>query len=403
MHAMSRSSVVIAGLFALVLAGTLPKDADAIPAFSRKYRVSCSLCHSAVPRLTAFGDEFAANGFEMAVGEPARDTIDTGDSMLRLLQRIELAVRFDLFATASTPIRRDATDVDLKTPYTAKLLSGGVLADGISYYMYFLLSERGEVGGLEDAYVQFTDIGGSGISAIVGQFQVSDPLFKRELRLPFEDYQPYRVRVGDARADLAYDRGVMLGFSPWSGGDVALMVVNGQGLGAAGTDRQYDTDNYKSFAARYSHELGPLRVGGFGYLGRERADAINDRITVLGPDASVEFGPVEINAQYLWRRDSNPLMLPGGAETTVRSAMAEVLWGPFGTDGRWTVAGLFNWIDAHATIVRLAGEDEPIETYQTASAGIHYLLWRNVRLMGEAMYDLERERTRFTFGTVMAF
>lgn len=399
-----RPTLVVAGFIAIILTGTLPQDADAIPAFARKYRVSCSLCHSTIPRLTPFGDQFAANGFEMAVRELARDTIDTGDPMLRLLQRIELAVRMDLFASASTPVRGDATDIDLQTPYTAKLLSGGVLADGISYYMYFLLSERGEVGGLEDAYVQFTDIGGSGISAIVGQFQVSDPMFKRELRLQYEDYQPYRVRVGDARADLAYDRGVMLGFSPWGDGDVALMVVNGQGLGEAGADRQYDNDNYKSFAARYSHDLGPLRVGGFGYLGRERADGETDRITVLGPDITIGSGPLEINAQYLWRRDTNPLLLATETETTVHSALAEVLWGPFGTDGRWTIAGLYNWIDADAPIVRLgAGEDEPLETYQTANAGLHYLLWRNVRLMGEAMYDIERERTRFTFGTVMAF
>ena len=32
---------------------------------------------------------------------------------------------------------------------------------------------------------------------------MSDPLFKRELRLGYEDYQPYRVRVGDTRADLS--------------------------------------------------------------------------------------------------------------------------------------------------------------------------------------------------------
>lgn len=399
-----RSSIVFSGLIAIILTGTLPRDADAIPAFARKYRVSCNLCHSTIPRLTPFGEQFAANGFEMAVRELARDTIDTGDTMLRLLQRIDFAVRLDLFATASAPMRSDAADIDLKTPYTAKLLTGGVLADGISYYMYFLLSERGEVGGLEDAYVQFTDIGGSGISAIVGQFQVSDPLFKRELRLPYEDYQPYRVRVGDARADLAYERGVMVSVSPWGGGDVALMVVNGQGLVAAGTDRQYDTDNFKTVAARYSHDVGPLRVGAFGYLGRERAEGERDRITVLGPDATVTFGQLEVNAQYLWRRDTNPLLLPTGPETTVRSAMAEVLWGPFGTDGRWTVAGLYNWIDADEPIIRLnAGDDEPLETYQTVNAGLHYLLWRNVRLMGEAMYDVERERTRFTFGTVMAF
>ena len=273
-------SIAVAGYVAAVLIAAHPHAAEAIPAFARKYGVSCSMCHSTVPRLNAFGEQFAANGFEMAVRELARDTMDTGDSMLRLLRRIDFAVRMDLFATASVPMRADAADFDLQTPYTMKLLSGGVLADGISYYMYFLLSERGEVGGLEDAYVQFTDVGGSGINAIVGQFQVSDPLFKRELRLQYEDYQPYRVRVGDARADLAYDRGIMLGYSPWENGDVALMLVNGQGLDPAGDDRQYDRDNAKSLGVRYSQGLGPVRVGAFGYFGRERAVGETDRITI---------------------------------------------------------------------------------------------------------------------------
>src|SRR5690606_10009383 len=93
----------------------------------------------------------------------------------------------------------DATQFDLQTPYNIKLLSGGPIANNVSYYLYFFLSERGEVAGLEDAYIQFTDLFGSDIALLVGQFQISDPLFKRELRLEFEDYQAYRVRVGDAR------------------------------------------------------------------------------------------------------------------------------------------------------------------------------------------------------------
>jgi len=78
------------------------------------------------------------------------------------------------------------------------------------------------------AYVQFSDLAGSGIDLLVGQFQVSDPLFKRELRLEYEDYQPYRVRVGETRADLTYDRGLMAAWSPWDGGDVSLQLVSGR-------------------------------------------------------------------------------------------------------------------------------------------------------------------------------
>jgi hypothetical protein len=387
--------------FALAL---VPVPAEAIPAFARKYNASCSLCHSTIPRLNAFGEEFAGNGFEMVVGEQPRDTVFTGDALLRLLRRIDFALRMDLYASLSTPVRRDATDVDLQTPYNIKLLSGGVLADRISYYMYFFLSERGEVSGLEDAYVQFTDIGGSGISAIVGQFQVSDPLFKRELRLQYEDYQPYRVRVGDARADLTYDRGVMLNYSPWDGGDLSFMVVNGHGLAAAAENRQYDRDNLKTVAGRISQSVGPVRVGAFGYLGRERSEGITDRITVWGPDATIGYGPLEVNAQYLRREDTNPLFVPGAERNIVNSVFVEALYGPVGPDGRWAVAALYNWIDSDAALVSVrSGEEDLLRRYHGASAGLHYLLQRNVRLTGEAGYDIENERTRFTVGTVLAF
>ena len=388
----------------VVTAGLMPAPVEAIPAFARKYNASCSLCHSTVPRLNGFGEDFAANGFEMVVGEEPRDTLYTGDALLRLLRRIDFAVRMDLYASASAPVRRDAADIDLQTPYNIKLLSGGVLADRISYYMYFFLSERGEVAGLEDAYIQFTDIAGSGISAIVGQFQVSDPLFKRELRLQYEDYQPYRVRVGDARADLTYDRGIMLNVSPWEGGAVSAMLVNGQGLGPAEEDRQYDRDNAKTVALRVSHSFGALRVGAFGYLGRERADGVTDRITVWGPDASLEHGLLQVNLQFLRREDSNPLLTPGGPRNIVNSGFAEVLVGPFGTDARWAVAGVYNWIDSEAALVSLrSGEETALRRYHGAAAGLHYLLRRNVRLTGEAGYDIETERTRLTVGTVLAF
>ena len=208
---------------AVAAAGMLAATADtasAIPAFARKYRVSCSLCHAPAPRLNAFGEQFGGNGFAFAPGEEPRDTIDTGDELLLLNQSLPLAVRLDAFMQAFTNVEADATKFDFQTPYGIKLLSGGQLAKNVSWYMYFFLTERGEVAGLEDAYIQFTDIGGSGVSLIAGQFQVSDPLFKRELRLEFEDYQLYRIRVGDARADLTYDRGFMALASPWEGGDL---------------------------------------------------------------------------------------------------------------------------------------------------------------------------------------
>ena len=79
-------------------------------------------------------------------------------------------------------------ETDLQTPLNLKILSGGPISNKISYYFYFFLFERGEIGGVEDAFVYFNDIANVPVDAAVGQFQVSDAMFKRELRLEYQDY-----------------------------------------------------------------------------------------------------------------------------------------------------------------------------------------------------------------------
>ena len=233
--------LILVALAAIVLGITAaPAPVHAIPAFARKYRATCSMCHAPIPRLNAMGELFASNGFELMPGEQPADTVETSDTLLRLQRGFPLAARIDAYLQGLTKRSRGEVQSDLQVPWVVKLLSGGQVANKVSYYMYFLASERGEVGGLEDAYIQFTDVASSGVSLLVGQFQVSDPLFKRELRLEYEDYQPYRVRVGEAAADLTYDRGLMAMWSPRSGTDIAAQVVNGQGLRAASPSRHYD-------------------------------------------------------------------------------------------------------------------------------------------------------------------
>lgn len=413
---------VIAWLGLVAMALGVPAgiaSAKTIPAFARKYRVSCSLCHAPAPRLNAFGEAFAGNGFEFAPNEPARDTISTGDALLRLQRELPLAVRFDAYFRAQTDPSGGQNAVDFQTPWVIKLLSGGQVADKVSYYMYFLLSERGEVAGLEDAYLQFTDVAGSGVSLLVGQFQVSDPLFKRELRLEYEDYQPYRVRVGTTAADLTYDRGVMAVFSPWSGADAAVQVITGRGLNAA-AGRQYDPDDAKSTAVRLSQEVGPIRLGAFGYRGFEREAGVRNTISVWGPDATVPLGSIgEVNAQYLRRTDRDPYFgtcsvatpcadgVTTPFSTTVDAGFAELILWPQGPTGRIFLTGLYNLVDADRPVVSLrlaeGAGSVAVARYQTASAGLHYLYRRNIRMLGEVGWDLEREQARFILGSMVAF
>ncbi len=57
-----------------------------MPAFARKYSMSCKTCHAPFPKLKPYGEEFAANGFVIKDKETPRDTIDTGDATLSLLR-----------------------------------------------------------------------------------------------------------------------------------------------------------------------------------------------------------------------------------------------------------------------------------------------------------------------------
>ena len=40
-------------------------EAKAMPTFARKHKTSCSTCHSAPPRLNAFGEAYLMNGYKM--------------------------------------------------------------------------------------------------------------------------------------------------------------------------------------------------------------------------------------------------------------------------------------------------------------------------------------------------
>jgi len=379
-------------------------DAEAIPAFARKYGVSCSLCHQPPPRLNEVGEMFAGNGFRLALGEPPMGVLDTGDGLLRLMQDLPLAVRVDAYMRS---LSGSATPgVDLQTPWGIKLLSGGEVTDKISYYMYFFLTERGEVAGLEDAFVQFSDVAGSGVDLIVGQFQVSDPLFKRELRLEYEDYQAYRVRVGETRADLTYDRGLVALYSPRDGTDLSVQLLNGQGLEQASEAKAYDRNDWKSFVTRASQSIGPLRIGALGYWGVETANGLDSEIRVYGSDLTLGMGPLlELNGQYLRRTDERPFFTDlDEPSTEVDMGFAELVYAPQGAAGRWFLTALYNHVEADTPVFTVRqGEDGLLDRYRSIAFGANYLLARNMRMTGEVQRDLEADRTRVVVGFMTAF
>lgn len=398
--------IALLALACLLTISTLARASSAtrIPAFARKYRVSCATCHSPIPRLNAVGEAFAANGFEFASNEIPRDTINTGDPLLRLQNNLPLAIRYDAYITALSRANNGQVVYDQQMPWVVKLLSGGQVANKISYYIYFLMTERGDVQGLEDAYVQFTDVGGSGVNVVAGQFQVSDPMFKRETRLQYEDYQPYRMRVGNSTADLTYDRGLMALFSPREGTDVALEMVTGRGLTAASGARQYDRDNSNAYLARLSQDVGRLRLGGFAYFNDEENAGVTNSIRMFGPDATLAFGDkLELNAQLIRRTDDNPLFGATPTESTVDAAFAEMIFSPRGQRSRVHFTALANVIYGDRALIDMRLGQGPVGSYRTFGLGAHHVLRRNVRTMVETHWDMVALQVRLVGGASLAW
>lgn len=357
------------------------KPGNAIPAFARKYQLSCQVCHSpAMPRLKPFGDDFAGNGFRMTEYESPRYFIQTGDDKLSLLRELPVAIRMDGFTTYN--FGNDETS-DFAAPFVLKILSGGEISDKLSYYFYFLFSERGSIAGLEDAFVVYNDFMGTGINFTLGQFAVSDPLYKSELRYTLEPYRIYASKPGTSNTDLKYDRGIIFdkGFS--TGTTIVGEIVNGNGIGEADYRHLFDNDKYKNFMLRVNQSIGKyISVGVFGYTGKELLyDAFSShvsKIQMFGPDISFDLDEkLMISVQYLVRTDSWVLTdgfpSTGLEDARTEGAFAEVIYAPKGDMSKWYLTGLINWVES---------DYDPLD-YASATLHAGYLLRRNMRVVGE--------------------
>ena len=124
----------------LLLLPAVWSQVRAIPAFARKYRLSCSTCRAPVPQLRAYGEESPGNSHKLHDREPVRAFYDTGDDLLTLQRQLPVAIRLDSYVRFQTKSLGRRTGV--QAPYYLKILSGGQVARNVGHYFYFLLRTR---------------------------------------------------------------------------------------------------------------------------------------------------------------------------------------------------------------------------------------------------------------------
>ena len=373
-------TTTIAVMVVLILT---PQQLRAIPAFARKYQISCQVCHSPAPNLKPFGDDFAGNGYRMTEYESPRYFIPTGDDKLSLHRELPVAIRLDGVVTYNFGKNKTA---DFATLSGVKLLSGGELSDKLSYYMYFFMSEGGEIVGVEDAFLTYSDLFGSGINISAGQFQLCDPFYKRELRLTVEDLAILTAVPGQSTASLTYDRGLMIDYSiPKLNTTIVGEVSNGNGLSIGGEEFIFDRDSYKNFTGIILQPLGKyINLGFMGYSGRERNfSGLNNYysdVRLFGPILNLDFDQFfMVNIQYIKRMDSQVFDEDAASfidDNVTQGGYIEAKYAPKGDMSKYYLTGLLNWVES---------DYEPLN-YKSATLNFSYVLRRNVRLLAEYTY-----------------
>jgi hypothetical protein len=394
---------------ALLSAGltSIPDVAQSMPAFARQYNISCVACHDAFPRLNGFGEQFAAMNYRMPNW---RDTMaDVGDSRLALPKSLPLAIRAQAFVQGrdegadidplTGPTGADSS-FDFQAPYLIKLLSSAPLSEHITFYFYGIFAEKGGNGEtlIEDAWFRHDDVFGTGIGAQLGQFQVSDLMFPREVRLTFQDYYAYRA------AGMTYDRGVIFdrGIGPV---DLAIGFVNGSGIeqnfpidspGIRRPDRLFDNDSDKTVFGRVGFDVGPVSIGLFGLVGEQRsaAGALGEGTGLRDTDKQIVgldlAGSLAANVhwyvQALWNRWDDFLDVRPGEDYEWSGGFAGL---DYIYNDRWSFSGLYNYVDA--------GDFDDSDTIfeglaiNSLTLNASYYFMRNLKIVLEMNVDLLSE------------
>ncbi len=379
----------------------LPADAEAIPVFARKYKLSCAACHAAFPRLNEFGRQFVKSNYRLPNWKDT--TVKTGDEMLALPKSVPLAIRAQAYVqqreAKSISLQTGKTSqaaTDIQAPYLIKLLSSAPLSENITYYFYGIFAEKGTNGTviIEDAWFSYDKLFDTDAGMMFGQFQISDLMFPRETRLTFQDFMVYRM------AGLTYDRGLLFNYKLGPVG-LDIGVVNGNGIednlsinspGYKRPDHMFDNDTGKALFTRLGMTQGGVDTGLFYHAGSQK-NASGDAGTVSGNrntdknaaglDLSGKLGANTYwFAQAIWNDwqgfiDANRDYRWFGAFAGV-----DYVYSP-----RWTYSLLYNYADAGD----LNNTDTVYEgiNINSLTAAASYYFMRNIKAVLEVNADFQ--------------
>ena len=393
----------------LLLTATLltTSEALAMPAFARKYKMGCNMCHTIYPQLNRFGRDFRDNGFRMpeevqtllkrsgAPSVPPAAPAPDQDFWSFIPSEVPLAVQAKVHNVLN-PKGDVKSDFQIEE---LQLQAAGTWTPRVSYYLHHHLAEEGEPGELYTGWVRFNNLAGSDwLNVTAGQVEL--PLsFSPEIeRLSVFQYLVYDRTVGLNRFTLSTPQlGLQYFGQSRRGTKLWVGIANGSGLSVNEETETFDSNSFKDVYGRVTQEIGESYVGGFAYVGRRGAasatDPFKDDFVRVGGDGLIQLGRLNLYGSALYARDSNAL---GIGER--RSLWGGFVQGDLFVSDRAVLLVRFDGVHEKAPVF-IVDEDEDeegtarepfrVNTF-AVTPGVQYLARPNVKLGAE--YQIRQSR-----------
>lgn len=341
-----------AGVIVVLIAAS---RAEAIPAFARKYGLSCSACHVAYPVLNQQGVMFRDNGYQLGLqrDEPAA----TPSAYLPIAARTVPAYQYT--RTTNQPGEWGSTDTHtggLATP-TLDLMAAGTFGTDVSFLAVLAGFSPGEAGSVESAWGRVSNVlGTTWLNVRFGKFELDLPMSERRDIVRSNGHAVYGARFAASAVafSLAQNQtGVELaGHDERSLTRYALALVNPNGdPGGRGPWSSPLVYGHVSRAFEIDSGVLPwLQIGAHGALGfwptrfavargqvTPGTGADYRKYTRVGAELQGIFGSA--TTPFLWtavalhgrEEASAPDVAPGVAteKNAFTGGYLEVLWVPF--------------------------------------------------------------------------
>ncbi len=307
----ARIMLFVPVFFALVIVVT-EREAEAIPAFARKYRTSCTTCHLAIPRRNAFGEAFRRNGYQIPGGDERyikSEPISLGADAWKDMWpdavypgSIPESIPFSAYVHQRFVFEPPKDHREFDAPHEFELLVGGTLGRNIGFFGEWVFFEKGKnAPGLKRFFIVFSNLFedklDKALSLRVGRVEpgVADG-YKDADRFTL-DHIPtldYRVVPGGFRL-RQQQSGIEVAGVPHRNFEYVVGVVNGDGVTIN------DPNDKRDYYFRAGFKFGGMGLDGSGAPAGEEL-AIADNLI----DDSVKFGFYHYNGfSTLTGADSN--------------------------------------------------------------------------------------------------